>query len=139
MIVTFSAPLVGSSDYPSFWLRGVGIALFVMGGFVGIAGTMSLGRNRTPYPVPVSHARLVQEGIFGYIRHPLYSCLIVLGLAWAAIWLSWATLINSILLAILLYLKAGLEERKLLLQFADYREYQRRVSRFLPKLFRSGR
>jgi protein-S-isoprenylcysteine O-methyltransferase Ste14 len=138
MIVTFSAPLVDSSANSSFWLRGVGVVLFVVGGFVGNEGTKSLGGNRTPYPVPISHVRLVQDGIYGYMRHPLYSCLIVLGLAWSAIWLSLATLITSILLALFLHLKAGLEERKLLLQFAEYREYQRRVPRFLPKLFRSG-
>lgn len=138
MVLTFSAPLVDSSGHPSVWLRGLGIALFVVGGVVGIAGTKSLGENRTPYPVPVSHARLVQEGVYGYIRHPLYTCLIVLGLAWATIWFSLATLLASVLLALFLHLKAGLEERELVLKFAEYREYQSRVPRFFPNLYRRG-
>ena len=125
-----------SAGHGSFWLRVMGIALFFVGGLVGIAGTRSLGRNRTPYPVPEAHARLVQEGIYGYVRHPLYSCLIVLGISWAAIWFSVATLVSGVVQALFLYLKAGLEERKLLVQFVEYREYQLRVPRFFPRLVR---
>lgn len=49
----------------------------------GIGGTMALGRNLTPFPKPSVEAKLVQHGIYGLIRHPLYTAVICAALGWS--------------------------------------------------------
>ena len=133
--VLFS-PLVDGYAASILWLRVIGAILFVIGGVVGIVGTLKLGDNRTPYPTPVAEVKLVRDGIYGYIRHPLYTCLIVLGFAWATIWMSGATLLFSVLLSLFLFAKARLEEQKLVVLFPGYREYQLSVPPFFPRRLR---
>src|SRR5688500_15064534 len=56
--------------------RGLAAVLLGIGAGVGISGARLLGTNRTPFPKPLEHARLVQHGIYAVIRHPLYLSLI---------------------------------------------------------------
>jgi protein-S-isoprenylcysteine O-methyltransferase Ste14 len=49
-----------------------GVALFVIGGYFGIAGVAVLSRNRTPFPKPRAGSDLVKRGIYAHVRHPLY-------------------------------------------------------------------
>ena len=55
----------------------IGAGLFMLGGVVGVAGVRALGTNRTPFPKPLDAATLVQHGIYGLVRHPLYSSVIL--------------------------------------------------------------
>jgi len=69
-------------------------------------------------------------GVLGYTRHPWYVAVFIL--LWASNLNAAGILVNVILTA---YLVIGtlLEERKLVLEFGnEYREYQRRVSMFIP-------
>lgn len=76
---------------------------------------------------------LVTSGIFRYIRHPMYSSLLLL--AWG-IWLKQplaATLPVALLASWLLWLTAKRDERECLAYFGDsYREYMTRTKRFVP-------
>jgi len=124
-----------SGDWSSrtgFWL---GVMLLAAGGVFGIAGTRALGRNRTPYPRPLVGGKLVQQGIYAFVRHPLYASLIYLGAGWALVWASSAAAITTIVLTVLLDRKARLEERWLVEEFADYTAYARRVRRLVPGLY----
>ena len=44
-----------------------------LGGSIIIAGSNSLGKSLTPLPAPRRDAVLVTDGMFAYIRHPLYA------------------------------------------------------------------
>jgi methanethiol S-methyltransferase len=70
------------------------------------------------------------SGVLGLTRHPWYLAVFIL------IWLGNLTVGTAISNAVLsVYLVVGtiLEERKLVLEFGDkYREYQRKVSMFIP-------
>jgi len=76
---------------------------------------------------------LVTSGIFRYIRHPMYSSLLLL--AWG-IWLKQplaATLPVALLASWLLWLTARRDERECLAYFGDsYREYMTRTKRLVP-------
>ena len=68
---------------------------------------------------------------FSYVRHPLYLLGMIIFWSDPEMTLSWFTLS----LAVTIYLVAGsfFEERKLIAIYGDeYREYRRRVRRFLP-------
>lgn len=101
---------------------------------VGIAGTWTLGKNRTAYPVPKKEAQLIQHGIYRHIRHPLYTSLILLGLGWALSWHSGAALIATATMTIQLRFKAKFEERHLEQLFPDYPTYRERVPPFFPRI-----
>jgi protein-S-isoprenylcysteine O-methyltransferase Ste14 len=116
--------------------------LTLCGGFLlliaagcGFAGTVSLGRNLTPFPRPSVGSRLVQTGIYGLMRHPLYTAVFCGSVGWALVWRSWPALLAALALAPLLDAKARREERWLRQQFPEYSSYQQRVRRFVPWVY----
>ena len=109
-----------------------GVALFVTGALFGIAGVRTLGRNRTAYPKPLEDSTLVQYGVYGRVRHPLYSSLILASLGWALFWGSWPGLAASGALVAVLRGKAIREEIWLRERYPEYRIYERRVKRLVP-------
>jgi protein-S-isoprenylcysteine O-methyltransferase Ste14 len=80
--------------------------------------------------------RLVTEGSYRYIRHPLYSSLLFL--AWGIFFKAPSGLGILLLLAATLFLfaTARVEEEENLRYFGEqYREYMRRTKMFIPFLF----
>ena len=78
-------------------------------------------------------SKLVDTGIFKYIRHPLYSSLFFL--AWGILLknITVVTLIVSCLSALFLYLTAKADEKECVQYFGkQYVEYMRRTKRFVP-------
>ena len=108
--------------------------LLVSAGF-GWAGTISLGRNLTPFPKPSASSRLVQTGIYGLIRHPLYTAVFCGSVGWALVWRSWPALLAALALAPLFDAKARVEERWLRQQFPEYAGYEQRVRRCVPWIY----
>ncbi len=88
---------------------------------------------RTRAATPEEHLNI--EGLFRFVRHPLYVIATIYLLAAPDMTvgrLAWTT-------NIILYFWIGtfFEERRLVAQFGDaYREYQQRVPRFIPRLRR---
>ena len=136
--VTAAGPSFPGS-WPGTWHQIAGSILVTAGAWIGIAGACTLGRNRTAYPVPKQHSVLIQHGIYGRIRHPLYTSLILLGLGWSLCWCSFATLFATLLMALQLQAKATFEESRLKKMFPDYDEYSRHVPRFFPRFPRPSR
>ena len=101
----------------------------------GICGVTALGRNLTPFPKPSAGAQIVQHGIYGLIRHPLYTAVICAAMGWSLIRSSWPALAVSLTLAVFLDAKARHEERWLRQQFPDYMRYEQRVRRFIPWIY----
>ena len=101
----------------------------------GLAGTVSLGRNLTPFPKPSASTRLVQAGIYSLVRHPLYTAVFCGAVGWALVWRSWPALLAAVALAPLLDAKARREERWLRQQFPEYSTYEQRVRRFVPWIY----
>jgi protein-S-isoprenylcysteine O-methyltransferase Ste14 len=95
-------------------------------------GIHALGESITPMPRPHRHGELKRRGVYSRVRHPIYGGVMLLALAWSLFSSPWA-LLPTTALAILLAMKARLEEHWLRERYPDYPEYARRVShRFLP-------
>lgn len=112
-----------------------GVVLLIAGGYFGVAGVRALGRNLTPYPKPLDDSVLVQHGVYAWVRHPLYSSVMFVSVGWALLWASWVGLATAGALILLLCAKASREEQWLRERFSKYREYERRVRRFVPGLW----
>ena len=119
----------------SFPLFLFGLVFLVASATCGITGLMSLGRNLTPFPKPSNESQLVQHGIYGLMRHPLYTAVICAAMGWSLIWQSWPALATSLALAAFFDAKARHEERWLRQKFPDYAGYERRVRRFIQWIY----
>jgi len=80
--------------------------------------------------------KLVSTGIYGLIRHPMYSSLLLL--AWGIFLksIAWTTAGLTVLATFSLFFTAKADEAECLRFFGDeYRAYMKRTKRFLPFLF----
>jgi protein-S-isoprenylcysteine O-methyltransferase Ste14 len=107
-----------------------------LGAFVLIGkGLLDLGRNLTPLPYPKEDGQLVRSGVYGVVRHPLYSSLIFAALSWAVLQVSLSHLIAAALLFAFFDAKARREEAWLTEKYPEYSQYQERVKKLIPGLY----
>ena len=99
------------NQWQSLALTLCGVFLLLIAAGCSLAGSVSLGRNLTPFPKPSSSTRLVQTGIYGLMRHPLYTAVFCGALGWALVWRSWPAFLAALVLAPLFDAKARREER----------------------------
>lgn len=83
-------------------------------------------------PTLKAGAHLVTEGPYAWVRHPMYVCVLWMGLAAVVLYASWLKLTVLIALAGVLWFKAAVEEKILRLSFPQYEDYAFRVPRFIP-------
>ena len=112
-----------------------GLILLAIAALCGIAGAVALGRNLTPFPKPCGTARLVKRGIYGLIRHPLYTSVLCGVFGMSFLRQSWPALIASLALAVFFDAKARREELWLRQRFPEYADYAMRVRRFVPWIY----
>ena len=112
---------------PVAWTLGLGgVALATW------AVTCNRPGNFNIRPEPRAGGRLVSHGPYRWIRHPMYTAVIAIAAACAAVvGAAWAWLCVAALVAVLVA-KATLEERALLEVHPDYGAYRARTRRFLP-------
>ncbi len=100
-----------------------------------VKGLIDLGKNLTPLPYPREDGLLVKTGIYGIVRHPLYSGLILAALAWTIFQISLSHLAATAILLIFFEIKSSREENWLLQKYPDYSEYRRRVKKLIPGIY----
>jgi len=135
MAATLVVAPIWSDDWSGQSSRVGGVILLVAGAIFGIPGALQLGRNRTIFPEPRPGSGLVTDGIFAWVRHPLYTSVILLSFAWALWWRSGPALVLAFGTAGFLDLKGRFEERRLRKCFKGYEDYSSRVKRLVPFLY----
>jgi len=110
----------------------LGGILVGLGAFFGLAGALALKGNRTAFPRPRANSRLIREGIYSRVRHPLYTSVMLVSAGWAIAWNSPAAVAVTLAMVPFFYAKARLEESWLAEKFPDYQDYAKRVPRFIP-------
>ena len=113
----------------------VGLALMAAGAALVGRGLMDLGGNLTPVPHPRDDARLVQSGVYGLVRHPLYAGLIATALGWSLVSASVIALLLAGVLLVFFDLKSRREEVWLRERYADYPAYMARTKRLVPWVY----
>jgi protein-S-isoprenylcysteine O-methyltransferase Ste14 len=121
---------------PLFAPGAVLLAIELAGLALGAWAVLSMGISRVSiFPTPRAGAQLVARGPYAFIRHPMYSALLLftLPIVIAAptplrmgLWLT--LLVN-------LVFKLHYEESLLVSQFPGYSEYQQRTSKLIPFLY----
>ena len=115
------------------WL-GVGIGVLCVFGIYWLFS--SIGSGITPTSATRKEHKLVTNGIYRYIRHPLYTFGSSMFVAFGMMADNWFIAALGILTFILMAIRTPKEEANLIEKFGDeYRDYMKRTGRFLPKLF----
>ena len=98
-------------------------------------GLLDLGQSLTPLPYPKDDGQLVQVGVYGIVRHPIYSGVILGVLAWALYQLSLTHVAAAIAFFLFFNAKAHREELWLADKYPDYAAYQQRVKKLIPGVY----
>ncbi len=113
---------------PAFF---VFLAIILFGGMINLVGLFTLRRAFTI----MSEARmLIRRGIFSVIRHPLYAGHFVMFFGYLLFHLYWYTCILYVVFLAGQYLRARIEEAKLLSVFPEYAGYMESAGMFFPRL-----
>ena len=119
------------------WLGWIGAVLFAGASVLLWKTHQDLGRNWTPTLGIRDEHTLISEGIFKYIRHPMYAAHLLWALAQPLLLHNWIAGFSFLAVVIPHYLlRIGDEEKMMLDKFGDeYSEYMKKTGRFFPKLF----
>jgi len=111
----------------------VGVVTGAAGLAIGLWAIVLVGRHLTPYPAPTAKGPLIESGPYRYVRHPMYTSVILLTVGIGLLTLRpWALLI-SLAFVVFFAAKVGREEELLIERYPTYREYRSRVPyRLLP-------
>ena len=112
-----------------------GMALMTSGVGLVTAGILRLRRQLTAYPRPVPGGRLIEDGVFGLVRHPMYGGGVIAALGWGLAMASPIALAGTFVLGVFFDLKSRREEAWLGEQFAGYAAYRQRTRRLIPWLY----
>ncbi|MDD8019551.1 MAG: isoprenylcysteine carboxylmethyltransferase family protein [Bacteroidota bacterium] len=108
----------------------------IIGGVIGLLAivTMKLNNLRVQ-PIPKPDAELITSGIYNYIRHPMYSSVLLLMLPFVIKMPDRLSLSLYFLLVSILIIKLHYEERLLVQKFPAYSDYMKRTYRLIPFIF----
>lgn len=119
------------------WLRWVGVVIGVIAVWLGYLAHRTLGVNYTATLKRMEEQRLVAQGIYRWIRHPMYTSFFTVLAANFLLTANWLVGLLAVVYSLVIIERAGREERILIESFGDeYRQYMRRVGRFFPRLAR---
>lgn len=131
-VLASAAIVLSTRPSPTF---AIGLSIAVVGIGLGGWAIVVMGVRRVSVmPELHSNARLITTGPYRFVRHPMYTSLLLFagGLALSPL-ATWKAIVWFILLAALLS-KTVIEERQLHDRFPDYENYARQTKRLIPFL-----
>ena len=137
-LIWIASPVFSFAEYP---LRTgpliSGLVCFVIGLWLFYRSHTDLGTNWSITLEVRERHRLITQGIYRRIRHPMYSALVLYGIAHALVIPNWvAGPSNLVAFAVLFALRVRSEERMMLDQFGDeYSAYMARTKRLVPGIW----
>lgn len=126
---------------PIWWHFDVNDFVFFSGRIIAAAGplviiwaSINLGRSISPFPTPKEKGVLITDGIFKFIRHPIYSGFLLLLVGISISTGSLSRIVITLLAMIFFSIKASYEEEKLMKKYPEYFQYKERTGKFIPKI-----
>lgn len=122
------------SDVPGLvfvWIIGVVVAL--AGSVLTVWAVVLHGSRLSPFPFPVDGAVVIDSGPYRYVRHPMYSGIVLFTLGVGLAYGKPIVLLSSLTFLVFFVAKSGHEEDMMIEHMDGYREYRSRVPwRIIP-------
>ena len=121
----------------------IGLALAIIGGYLRMKARLHL-RKKAGFDDLVATSRLqivedqklVTDGLYGVIRHPLYLGETLRNLGVVLVFSSWYGVLFILVGILLLLFRIGAEEEMLIQAFGlEYKEYKRKTKRLIPFIY----
>jgi protein-S-isoprenylcysteine O-methyltransferase Ste14 len=109
-----------------------GIILEALGVIGVLLSAYSIRTSLTALPLPKEHGQLATSGLYRYVRHPMYTSVLVFALGLAVSSGEPYKYLLFIGLAILFAYKSKYEELYLAKKYAGYRQYANQTPKFIP-------
>ena len=118
--------------------QGIGLLLGILGFVILAWGKAQLGQHFSPCYKARVPTGLVDTGLYGWVRHPLYSAA-MLGLLGVCLFTSSLVLIATAIIVVFTMRRCAMaEEEALSGTFPAYKAYMHSTGRFFPKLVHAG-
>lgn len=136
LFVVIGILIVVDGSVPSSfgWLELVGTFAVALGGYLVWRSAVALGRNLVPMPDPVADGSLIEEGPYRYMRHPIYTAIILMFSGVSLLASSWLGAAGTVGLYALFADKSAYEEGLLRIVYPGYADYVKRVRFRIPFL-----
>ncbi len=116
--------------------RWVGAGLMLIGNTLFIASHHALGKQWSPHLEIREGHRLIESGIYRWIRHPMYTGFILFGLGMVFLSANYYGCAYFVVIGVMIATRLRAEEDMLLQEFGDeYRKYQSHTSALFPGIF----
>jgi protein-S-isoprenylcysteine O-methyltransferase Ste14 len=118
---------------PFSLLQVISWILLILSAYIVIAGYLLLKRKGKPSANFENTSLLVRSGIYGYIRHPLYLSVFLLGTGVVFKDPGPAQLVLGVINLIAVWFTSRIEEREMVEKFGEeYRIYMKETKMFIP-------
>lgn len=139
ILVTLQFAAIAIVAWPFFAPHGDRLQWLAISALGVIVGLYTLAHNKLGnfgiYPEPIPDACLVTTGPYKWVRHPMYSSLLLFMLGIALYHHAWPNYLGMVLLTLAVFAKMHREEAHLHVKFEDYSEYVKRTRRLFPGVY----
>ncbi len=116
------------------WIQWIFLSLTGLGALIFILAIIQLNQNLSPFPTPKPGSQLIQNGLYKYTRHPIYTGILISLGGYAVYTESFYRLLITLILYMLFAIKSRYEEEQLMKRYEDYAAYRKKAGRFFPKI-----
>lgn len=137
IVYAFTGQPANTDRQQPVWLGWLGAAVFALSLWLLWRAHHDLGKHWSSTVQIKQDQQLVTDGIYRYLRHPIYTAHILWGVAQAMLLPNWLVGFGALVFIVPVFiLRIPNEEAMMLRQFGDaYAAYMGRVGGIFPKLF----
>ncbi len=114
------------------WINYILLAFVAIGFVIIFLGILNLNDDLSGVSSKKGNS-MVFNGIYKYVRHPIYAGILLSMLSYAFFTASVFKLLLTIIMGVVFYYKSNNEENWMLEKYEQYRRYKQKTGRFIPK------
>ncbi len=134
LLIIYFMPFPISAFQSTYFFKYFSLFVALIGLLVIALAILQLDKNLTPFPSPKENGTLIQTGLYKFVRHPIYSGIILSTIGLGFFYGSMFKISIGIILWVLFFFKSKYEETMLSKHFNEYEAYTKITNRFFPFL-----
>ncbi|HEY3934640.1 MAG TPA: isoprenylcysteine carboxylmethyltransferase family protein [Gemmatimonadales bacterium] len=115
--------------------QGIGLVAVVAGLAFSIWAKRQLGSNWSAAVTVKEHHTLIRTGPYRFVRHPIYTGILLAFAGTALVIGEWRGIISCVLVLGAFIYKSRAEERRMRETFAEYSDYERHTAALIPFIY----